>query len=173
MKNIFVVVIILVSIVSCQQAEKYGYVDNGEIINNYQEKLDVEEKYKAKDEAFTKKTDSVSQAFQLEAQDFQLKSKRMSQKKAQELYDELGQKQQLLQQQLQFEQQQLQQAFNSEIDSVIVIVKNYIKDYGEANGYTYIFGTSDNSNSIMYGTAQNDLTQTILEGLNEAYKAKK
>ena len=93
----------------------------------------------------------------------------MSQKKAQEAYEALGQKQQLLQQQIQFEQQQITQAFQAEIDSVIIKVKDYVKEYGKTNGYTYILGTSDASASVMYGTDENDLTQTILDALNAQY----
>ena len=167
---VLVVFLLAILISSCQQTQKIGYVDNGEVINQYQEKLDIEEKYKVKETAFQKKTDSIGQAFQLEAQDFQLKSQTMSSKKAQEMYEQLGQKQQLLQQQLQFEQNQLQQAFSTEIDSVIKKVKDYVQDYGSKNGYTFILGTSDVSSSVLYGKDEKDLTKIILEGLNAEYK---
>ena len=169
MKNIIIGLLILVALTSCQQSEKFGFVDSGEVINNYQEKLDIEEKYKVRNETLKRRTDSISQAFQLEAQDFQIKSRSMSQKKAQEMYDQLLQKQQLLQQQIQFEEQQLQQAFNVEIDSAIVKFKDYVNGYGSKNGYTYIFGTSENSNSVLYGKEQDDLTKIILDSLNAEY----
>lgn len=169
MKNILKVLCICFLLLGCQE-QKIGYMDNGEVINGYQAKIDIEEKYKAKDEEFARRTDSIGNAFQLEAQDFQIKSRSMSSKKAQEMYEQLGQKQQLLQQQLQLEQQQLQQAFNEEIDSAIATVKDYVENYGAANGYTYILGTTDASSSVMYGTDQHDLTQIILDGLNAEYK---
>lgn len=172
MKKLGFVIAVMLLVVSCQEQQKIGFVDNGKVINDYQEKLDIEAKYKLKDEVFTKRTDSIGKAFQLEAQDFQIKSKNMSAQKAQEQYEALGQKQQMLQQQLQFEQQQLQQAFSTEIDSVIVKVKAFVADYGEKNGYTYILGTSDASSTVMYGDASKDLSQVILEALNDAYKKK-
>ena len=95
MKKVAYVVLAVLVFTSCQQ-QKIGFIDNGKVINEYQEKIDVEEKFKIKDEAFKKRTDSISQAFQLEAQDFQLKARKMSQKKAQETYDGLMQKQQLI-----------------------------------------------------------------------------
>jgi len=170
MKKLGIILFAIICFTACQESQKIAYVDNGTIINEYQEKIDIEEKYKGKDALFTQKTDSIGKAFQLEAQEFQLKSKNMSQANAQKAYDELGQKQQLLQQQLQFEQQQLQQAFNAEIDSVISRVKDYVKNYGKDNGYTYILGTSDASSSVMYGVEQNDITQIILDALNSGYK---
>ncbi|HRV53905.1 MAG: OmpH family outer membrane protein [Flavobacteriaceae bacterium] len=169
MKNVFYLSLLVILFSSCQKQQKIGFVDNGEVINNYQEKLDVEAKFKKKDEVFQKKTDSISKAFQLEAQDFQLKSKSMSQSQAQEKYDELGQKQQYLRQQLQFEQQQLQQQFNVEIDSVISRVREYVSDYGKKNGYTYILGKNE-AGSVLYGTEDNDLTKTITDALNAEYK---
>ena len=82
----------------------------------------------------------------------------------------LQQKQQQLQQQMQMEQQQLTQAFQAEIDSVIVNVKDFVKAYGKTNGYNYILGTSDAAATVMYGDDQSDLTQTILDALNADYK---
>ena len=169
MKNLIYAFITVLVFSSCQQ-QKMAYMDNGKVINEYQGKIDVEEKFKVLDETFKKKTDSVGQAFQLEAQAFQLEAQKLSQEKVEAKYQELSQKQQYLQQQTQFEQQQMQQAFQVEIDSVIVKVKDFVKDYGKKNGYTYILGTSDAAASVLYGTEENDLTETIIEALNASYK---
>lgn len=170
MKNLGLVVFILLIFASCQEQQKIAFIDNGKVINEYQEKIDIEAKYKIKEEAFKKRTDSIGQAFQLEAQEFQLKANTMPATQAQEKYEELGQKQQLLQQQIQFEQQQIQQAFGAEIDSTITKVKNFVKEYGAENGYTYILGTSEASSSVMYGTEANDITQVIIDALNAEIK---
>ena len=172
MKNYVSLILLLLIFISCNNQPKIGFVDNGKMINEYQEKKDIEQKYKLKDVAFQKRTDSISQAFQLEAQDFQLKVASMSQAKQQEQYQMLGQKQKMLQQQIQYEQQQMQQAFQTEIDSVISKVKDFVKDYGKKNGFTYILGTSDNAASVLYGTEENDLSQILIDALNEKYKKK-
>ena len=169
MKKLVYVAIALFAFTSCQQ-QKIGFVDNGKVINDYQKKKDIEEKYKVKDEAFKKRTDSIGQAFQVEAQAFQAKASKMSQSKAQKAYDALMQKQQMLQQQIQVEQQQITQAFQTEIDSTIVKVKDFVKNYGKTNGFTYILGTSDGASSVLYGTEENDLSQTIIDALNAEYK---
>lgn len=169
MKKLLYVAVAIFAFTSCQQ-QKIGFVDNGKVINGYQEKLDIEEKFKVKDEAFKKKTDSIGQAFQLEVQNYQINGSKMSTKKRQETEQQLGQKQQMLQQQIQMEQQQITQAFQTEIDSTIVKVKDFVKDYGKTNGYTYILGTSDGASSVMYGTDENDLSQTIIDALNAEYK---
>jgi len=172
MKNI-ILISLLLFFLSCQNQQKIGFVDNGKLVNQYQEKIDVEKKYEEKEQTFQKKTDSISKAFQFEAQDFQLKASSMSQSKQQEQYQILGQKQKMLQQQIQFEQQQMQQAYQTEIDSIISKIKNFVKEYGKNNGYTYILGTSDNVASVLYGDEKNDLSQLMIDGLNEDYKRQK
>ena len=169
MKNIFIVVLAIATLVSCEQPLKTGFIDNSEVINNYQEKLDVEAKYKAKIEAFQKRTDSTSKAFQLEAQEFQLKAQGLSEDEAQKQYQTLSQKQQMLQQRIQFEEQQIQQGSQVEIDSLISKVKAFVTDYGKENGYTYIFGSNEGG-SVMYGAKENEVTKPILDALNAAYK---
>ena len=82
MKKLVLAAIVLV-MVSCQQ-EKIGFVDNVKLMEDYQERSDVEAKYKTKLETFGKKKDSITQAFQLEAQAFKVKAQKMSQQKAQE-----------------------------------------------------------------------------------------
>ncbi len=170
MKNIIYAIALMMLLASCQKNQKIGFVDNGKIINEYQSKKDLEAKYQAKDAAFQRRADSIGQAFQTEAQSFQDNANKMSPKAQQEKYQELGQKQQYLKQQMQTEQQEIQQAFQTEIDTLIVKVKDYVKDYGKTNGYTYILGTSDASATVLFGTEENDLTQTILDALNKEYK---
>lgn len=163
MKKIAFLFLAVISLISCQN-EKTGFVDNGDLINEYQEKKDIETSVKEKFDAFGKKRDSVAQIFQLEVQQFQTLSK--AQQVAQEPM--LKQKQQFLLQQLQQEEQSINNAGQVEIDSLISKVRSFVKDYGKKNGYTYIFGAND-AGSVMYGKDQEDITKTVLEALNTAY----
>lgn len=165
MKRLLLVTTVLV-LASCQQ-DKIGYVDNLKMMDGYQEKVDVETKFNEKRDALTKKSDSISQAFQLEYQTLQAKN--LSQTKAQEELGLLQQKSQFIGQQLQQEQQQLQQTGQTELDSVVSKVKNQIRAYGKANGYTYILGGGDGG-SVLYGDDAKDLTTEILKILNDNYK---
>jgi outer membrane protein len=169
MKNIVKAILVLAIVSSCQQQQKIGFVDNGELINNYKMKIEIEDAFKVKDEAFQKRMDSISRDFQVEAQAFQMAADKMSQKDAQEKYNTLGQKQQVLQQQFQLEQQQMQKAFSVEIDSVLAKVKDFVKDYGKKNGYSFILGQNE-AGSVMYGEEASDITKALTEALNAAYK---
>lgn len=175
MKNIIYLVLAMLIFASCEKPNKIGFIDNGTVINDYQKKKDVEAKFQAKEEAFRKRADSISLAFQAEAQKGQAEAQRIARsnrKRAEELMAGLQQRQQILQQQMQAEQQNLTKEFQSEIDSVISNVKDFVKDYGKANGYNYILGTSDAAATVMYGQDQSDLTQTVLDALNAEYKKK-
>ncbi|TMM58972.1 OmpH family outer membrane protein [Maribacter algarum] len=168
MKKIVVVFTALILLASCEQA-KIGYVDNVKLMDAYQEKIDVEAKFKTKTDALTKKRDSISQAFQLEAQAFQAKAQKMNQKKAQEEYGLMQQRGQFIGQQLQQEEQALVTAGQTEMDSVVSKVKEAVKAYGKTNKYTYILGGGDGG-SVLYGTEVNDLTDEVVKILNADYK---
>lgn len=167
MKKI-VLAMFLIAAVACEQ-NKIGFVDNVKLMDGYQEKIDIEDRYKVKAEVLNKKRDSISQAFQLEAQAFQTKAQSMAQDKAQEEYGLLQQRGQFIGQQLQQEEQQMQSEGQTEMDSLISKVKREINGYGKSNGYTYILSGGEGG-SVLYGTDTKDLTQDILKILNDKYK---
>lgn len=172
-KRIIVGLVILVAFASCTQPEKTGFVNNSELINEYQGKKDIEDKYKIRDEVTKRKSDSLGQAYQIEAMGLQQKLSKMSEKQQQAAAQPFQQKWQLIEQQMKADQQKFQQDFQTEIDSSIVEVAEFVKGFAKKNGYTYIFGTSDVSRSVMYGDETNDLTKEIIEAINTSYKEKK
>lgn len=173
MKKIILSLTVLVALASCTQPEKTGFVNNSELVNEYQGKIDIEDKYKLRDEASKRKSDSLGQAYQMEVADLQQKLSNMSEQQQQTAAQPFQQKWQLIEQQMKADQQRFQTEFQTEIDSSIVEVVDFVKDYAKTNGYSYIFGTSDASRSVMYGEESNDLTKEVLEALNSSYKEKK
>ena len=163
-----VVLAIAITAMACQQ-NKIAFVDSVKIMDEYQEKIDVDARFKTKAEAMNKKRDSISQAFQMELQQFQTKAQSMSQQKAQEEYPLLQQRGQRVGQQLQQEEQQLQQISQAEMDTLVKKVKKEIREYGKANGYTYILGGGE-SGSVIYGDETKDVTDAILSILNDKYE---
>ena len=169
MKNIVYAFLTILIFVSCQQSTKIGFVDNAKLINGYQEKMDVEASLKIKITAFQKRTDSLRNAFRLKVNKAELKAKKMSQANIQKISQELQERDRILNQQYQIEQQQIAKESQSKTDTLIKKVKDFIKDYGSKNGYSYILGSNEGG-SVLYGNDENDLTQTILDLLNTAYK---
>lgn len=169
MKRILSCAVLILVLTSCQQEQKIGYVDNAKLINEFQEKKDVEIKLQIKVTAYEKRRDSLSQAFQLELQDAEIKSRSMSQADLQKLQQEFQQKEQLISQRLQFEQQQIAQESQAKNDTLVKKVKDFVKNYGVKNGYNFILGSNE-AGSVMYGKEEYDLTQTVLDALNAGYK---
>ncbi|MGB4742856.1 MAG: OmpH family outer membrane protein [Flavobacteriaceae bacterium] len=167
MKKLAIVFLTIISLTACQ-LQKIGFVDNSVLINEYQERKDVEARLNTKIEAFKTRTDSLRSAFELEIKEAELKARTMSQSAIQTLSQELQQKEQVLSQRVQFEQQQIAQESQTLNDSIINRVKAFVQDYGKSNNYNFILGSNE-AGSVLYGEEASDLTQEILKALNENY----
>jgi len=64
----------------------------------------------------------------------------------------------------------LAQEAQSESDSLVSKIKDFVKNYGKSNQFDFILGTNEGAASVLYGKDESDLTQTILEALNAEYK---
>ena len=150
---------------SCQQ-NKVAYVDYATLLDGYSKKKDLEATYNSRAEAFAQRRDSISQAFQIEAQSLQNKTKSMSQQQAQEEFGALQQRGQAIGAQLQQEEQRMQQQGQQKMDSLLMEVKERIGEYGQNNGYTYILAGGEGG-TVLYGSESQDSTDKVLEYLNE------
>jgi len=171
MKKGILIAIISVVLFSCQQ-EKTAFVNNEKLIEEYQKRIDIEDKYKVLMEAYTKKKDSLRNAFKAEVASFQAQAKSMPADKTQEMYDMLGQKQQQIQQNEQIQERTRSQQSQGEIDGLLKTIDEAIVAYGEANGYSYIFG-KNKVGSVQYGAEKNNITKIILDNLNKTYSEAK
>jgi len=168
MKKLLLVFLIAAGLTSCTE-QKTAYVDTTKIIKEYREMKEVEEEFTSKSDKVKTQLDSLAQSFQKEVQEYQASMNGMSTAQRQEKEQELMAKQQTIQQQQQMMGNQLRQESDVVIDSIVTKVKEYVKEYGKENDYTYIFGSNESAN-IMYAKDGLDITEEILEKLNESYK---
>jgi outer membrane protein len=169
MKKIIFSLAVITTLMSCQN-EKTAYVDNTVLIQDYYKMKQTEARFDKKSQAMSAELDSVARKFQEEVQEFQEGMNRMSTQDRERRQGELMQKQQRLQQQQQQKSQMLRQESDAAIDSLITEVKDFVADYGNENGYTYIFGSNESAN-IMYAKEGLDITDEILEQLNEGQES--
>ncbi|CEN48281.1 OmpH family outer membrane protein [Capnocytophaga canimorsus] len=167
MKKILIGGIAIFTLTACQ--EKIAYIDNTKLLNEYQEKKDIEEKLKEKISTYEKKRDSISKAFQSEAQAFDAQSRNLAQNVAQKKYNELIQKSQMLQQHLMQEEESIKMESQTQMDSLVNKVKKFVKNYGKEKKYTFILGANDGG-SVLYGDEKKDITAEIIKAMNESYK---
>ena len=170
MKKLILTGVALLALTAC--TDKVAFVDNSKLLNDYQEKKDIEAKLKGQISAYERKRDSISMAFQTVARAFDAQAKTLPQNVAQKKYNELMQKSQILQQHLQQEEQKIQMESQTQMDSLLSKVKKNIKEYGKQKGYTFILGANDGG-SVLYGTEKKDITKEVTEYLNNQYKGKK
>ena len=170
MKKLILTGVALLALTAC--TDKVAFVDNSKLLNDYQEKKDIEAKLKGQISAYERKRDSISMAFQTEARAFDTQAKTLPQNVAQKKYNELMQKSQILQQHLQQEEQKIQMESQTQMDSLLSKVKKNIKEYGKQKGYTFILGANDGG-SVLYGTEKKDITKEVTEYLNNQYKSGK
>ena len=55
MKKVILGLMVLVGAASCQEQQKIAFIDNGEVINDYQMKIDTEGRFKTQNEIFSKR----------------------------------------------------------------------------------------------------------------------
>ena len=171
MKKTILSLAVIVSLISCQQ-EKTAYVDNTVLIQDYYKMQQTEARFDKKSQAMSDELDSVAREFQKEVQEFQEGMDKMSTQDRERRQGELMQKQQRLQQEQQQKSQMLRQESDQAIDSLITEVKDFVGEYGKERGYAYIFGSNESAN-IMYAKEGLDITDEILEKLNEGQGADK
>jgi outer membrane protein len=171
MKKIILGLTVLIALASCQEQQKIGFINNGDVINEYQMKIDIEKNYENKNKKFNQKRDSIGRVYQSEIQSAQIRLANMSPQKQQEESQVFQQKWKPLEQQIQYEQQQMEQMFTEEMESVITAVNEFVESYGEKNGYTFILGKNQ-AGSVMYGKEMNDISDEVTKAINEAYKNK-
>lgn len=170
MKNLGILVISAMLAISCQK-EKTAYVDTEELLTEYAELQDVKERFTKENDLIMGDLEVKIKAYQIKEDLFRKNGPSMSRQKQEEKYNELGAEAQQLQQERQTRVGKLQAESQKVIDSLITKVKDKVKAYGEANGYTFIYGSND-AGSVLYGKDEKNVTSVILKEMNDSYSEK-
>lgn len=176
MKKLFLLSLLCFAIISCNKSTtpakemKTAYVDTSKLLEEYTEAKDIEAKYKAKGDEMGKELEAEVARFKAEATSFQKNAQAKGQAWAQENGARLQKQEQELSYAQQALVQQLREESGIEMDTLVKKVKKFIKDYGKAKGYTYIYGTGEAA-TILYAEDKLDITAEIVKLLNDKYKA--
>lgn len=169
MKKIFTILALGFLLISCNQT-KMAYVDIDEILKEYKGMKDARKEMEQKEKEFKARLDQLAVNYQTGLKEYQEKARSMSAKQRQETEGRLMQQQQVLNQSQQQAQQELQKFGQEKMEEIDENVEDFIEDYAKKNGYNYILGTSSQTKAVVYGESKSDLTDTILEALNDSYK---
>lgn len=170
MKKVVALALLAITALGCQK-QKTGFVNTEKVVKEYKDMTSAQDKYSKMNDDLMAELQQKAQAYQTKVQDYQKNMKSMSSTARSKKEQELMQERQQLQQEQQMRSQQLQQESQAAIDSVISKVKKQVEEYGENNGYDYIYGQND-AGSIMYAKDSYDLTDEVIEALNGAVAKK-
>lgn len=131
---------------------------------------EVNKQLEAKKEKFEKEFANRATGLQRQIEDFQKTANNMTIAQARAVEEDLARKQQNLQQYQQILTQNLLKEEAKLNKKLYETVAKYLEKYGKENGLDFIFKHSTGG-EIWYGDSSMDITEEIIEGLNNEYNA--
>ena len=166
MKNLILILLITILGTSCTQ-EKIAYVNIDEIFKEYSKAQEAEEEISAQSQKMSQEIDDMRMKFQQKVQEYQQNSNSLSDADKQQKEQELMREQQEIQQNQQMAAQFIQDEGIKKMDKIHEDIKDFISDYAKSNGFTLILGNSSQTKAVLYAEEQKDITDDIIESLNE------
>ncbi len=147
------------------------YVDVNQLLEGYKRTEVERETFNKKTQVLKANVDSLVTNWQNELKTYEKERAGMTQKEIELKQELLANKQQQLNNYQQAIQKQIQEEDQKMTQTVINDINEYVKEYGKDHGYPIIFGAGGSGN-IMYAEDAADLTEKVLEGLNQQYEGK-
>lgn len=175
MKKLFVGVVLVLAMISCEKATeakefKTAYIDTSKLLDESTEANDIKAKYEgiAKEKGSRIKVEV--DRLEAEQKSFSINAQKNGQAWAQQKYGELQQRGQEIQYAEQMLTRQLQGEMGIEMDSLVNNYRKTIKDYGKEKGYDYIYGTGESA-TVLYAKDAYDITKEVVKLVNDKYKS--
>ncbi|HTO15124.1 MAG TPA: OmpH family outer membrane protein [Edaphocola sp.] len=155
-----------------QQSLKIAFVNADTLNSKYQYLKDKEAAFEKKQSAYEAEMTNKQKAFQNEAIAFQKKIQdgQLTQSEGESLQKKLESQQTALERrhqeistQLAKEQATIQEDFQKKLD-------DFLEQFNKEYGYDFILTYSKNGGALLYGSKSYDITQQVLDAMNEAYK---
>lgn len=154
-----------------QNDSKQVYVDVNKLMEGYSRTKIVRAEFQEKAKTLQSNVDSLVTDWQSELKLYEKERSNYSKKELELKQELLGNKQQQINNYQQAIQKQIQEEDKKASQTVINDINDYVKEYGKKHKHQIIFGASGSGN-IMYADEGTDLTQKVLEGLNQEFEVK-
>ena len=147
------------------------YINIDSVLNGYTMYIDYKDEFERKAKISEAELSSKQKTYQKDLNDYQYKAERglVTRAEAQQIEQRLyGQQQNLLklQQDLQSELAEQEQV---RVDLVLKSIMDYLKEVQPKYNYTYVFANQTSGGTIFYGNEKLDITNDVIQGLNEKY----
>ena len=171
-KNIFNLVVIglmiVLGVVFFTTRQKIGYVDTNILMSKYKAMDKARAQYEKKAAQWQANTDTLLLDWQNELKTYEKEHAKMTSKERELKEQLLRNKQQQINNYQEAMKKKAQEEEQKLTQTVVNDVNDYIAAYGKKHAYTYILGATGGGN-ILFANKAKDLTEEILEGLNEEY----
>lgn len=144
---------------------KIAYVDNNKLIMEYIGAKKAQEDIKVKITQWQANVDTLASELEQKITDYKEQQSKLTTKQKQSKEEELYKLQQEFYQYREVMQQKVAEEDANVTAEVVEKINNFVKDYAEKEGITFIFGASGNGN-IVFADPNFDITQEIIDKLN-------
>lgn len=161
-----ILTVVLVAVIFKPGQEKTGYVELNKLFDEFKLKKELQGELEKIKTVRKNITDSLEFELKVMVKGIQAEG----QKDKAKLGEFEVKRQQYMEKKKQFEDdnETVGKQFN---DQIIGQLNQYVKDYGEKNGYDYIFG-ADGSGFLMFSKEKRNITEEVKKYINERYKGK-
>jgi outer membrane protein len=177
-KNSFIVIAFSLAIISTgisvwafMRVPVIGYVQNKKLLSEYKGLRDSKAGYEKKLATWQSNLDTLSLEFRKEVEVFQATSSKMTAKEKKLTEELLSRKEDELVQYKNAVEQKAKEEEAQIVSSSLNQINNYIQEFGKKKGYDYIIGVTDEGN-MLYGRNADDITDQLLQDLNNTYSGK-
>lgn len=144
-----------------------AYVDTAKLMSQYKGMADVKKAIELKAKAWQSKMDTLTQEIEGDIKKYEKERAQMSEREKKTTEELIGRKQEQFMQFKQASQNKEVQEEQKITSDALVKINEVITEYGKANSYTIIFGTS--SGNIVYANDGINITDAIVQVLNAQY----
>lgn len=148
---------------------KIGYVRSSELVNKYAGMQEASVIYKKKMAQWQSNIDTLESDYQRSVGKYNLEFSKSSTAVRKEQEALLEKQRQNIQQYVKTLEDKARDEDQKMTDGVIHQINSFVEEYGKSHHYDFILGTTQQGN-ILYGAKAKDITEEVLEALNENYK---
>ncbi|MCC7400032.1 MAG: OmpH family outer membrane protein [Chitinophagaceae bacterium] len=158
-------------VITSPNSFRIAYFEMDSVEKKFQMVKDVKEELSKKEDAMNNEIDILSRSFQQKANDYQGKVQSMTQPQSESATQDLMR----MQDQIKNRRQSLNQEYNDLVTRKMTDVRSkiekFLKEYNKDKGYSYII--SYEPGLFYYKDTIYNITNDVVNGLNEMYKGKK
>lgn len=151
-------------------AEKIVYVNSDSLLANYQYAKEVTARVEEKGKKAQSELQAKGTAFQREIADYQQKAPTMSAQDRQSTEERLARKQDELARHEQNAGAAFSKETGEENEKLYNKIADYLKQHSKKKGYKLVLTYTKASPNILFADESLEVTQEVVDGLNEAYK---